>query len=357
MSEPVLRFKLSTHVAELDEAERGRYRFPASQPGGTTMKAVYYHEAAKPPEDLIGAVKEFPQVTLLAAGNPDELREALKDCEVLIVNNRSYTADNAKLIRDHGSALKWIQFSTSGIDNALKNGMPSNVVVTNIAGLRAFAVAEHALMLMLGLVRRVRATEQARKQQTWARDEITPSMDNLAGKQLLILGLGAIGQEIARKAKAFDMKVTGISRSTESVPNVDRVLPRSEIKAACADADIVAIAAGADAGQLLDREAIAALKPGAFVINIARGALADEAALIDALENGKIAGAGFDVMATEPLPKGHAFWAMENVIMTPHVAGAGNQGTGGGLGSIFADNLRRWFEAKPLAKVLIARTP
>ena len=181
------------------------------------MKAVYYHEAAKPPEDLIDAVKEFPQVTLVAAGNPAELREALKGCEALIVNNRSYTADNAKLIRDHGTALKWIQFSTSGIDNAMKNGLPSNVVVTNIAGLRAFAVAEHALMLMLALVRRVRATESARERsRTWARDEVTPSMDNLAGKHLLIIGLGAIGQEIARKAKAFDMKVTGISRTTES---------------------------------------------------------------------------------------------------------------------------------------------
>lgn len=323
------------------------------------MKAVYYHEASQPPEDLIEAVKEFPQVELVAAGTPAELREALRGCEALIVNNRSYTADNAELIRDHGTALKWIQFSTSGIDNAMKNGLPSNVVVTNIAGLRAFAVAEQALMLMLGLVRRVRATEIARTQQTWARDEITPSMDNLAGKQLLIIGLGAIGREIARKAKAFDMKVTGISRTIETVPNVDQVLPRSELQAACARADMVAIAAGADAdtGQLLDRDAIAALKPSAFVINIARGALLDEAALLDALQSGKLAGAGFDVMATEPLPKGHAFWNMDNVIITPHVGGAGNQGIGGGLGSIFADNLRRWFDGKPLTKVLIAKTP
>jgi phosphoglycerate dehydrogenase-like enzyme len=321
------------------------------------MKAVYYHEASKPPEDLIAAVKEFPQVALVAAHTPAELSEALKGCEALIVNNRSYTADNAKLIRDHGTALKWIQFSTSGIDNAIKHGLPSNVVVTNIAGLRAFAVAEQAMMLMLGLVRRVRATEIARRQQAWARDEVTPSMDNLAGKQLLIIGLGAIGQEIARKAKSFDMKVTGISRTTESVPHVDQVLPRNELTAACSRADMVAIAAGADAGQLLDGDAIAALKPTAFVVNIARGALLDEPALLDALQSGKLAGAGFDVMATEPLPKGHPFWDMDNVLMTPHVAGAGSQGIGGGLGSIFADNLRRWFDGKPLAKVQIAKTP
>jgi phosphoglycerate dehydrogenase-like enzyme len=318
------------------------------------MKAVHYHEASKPPEDLIAAVKEFPKVELVAANTPVELGEALKGCEVLIINNRSYTADNAKLIRNHGTALKWIQFSTSGIDNAMKNGLPSDVVVTNIAGLRAFAVAEHALMLMLALVRRVRATESARNRQTWARDEITPSMDNLAGKQLLIIGLGAIGREIARKAKAFDMKVAGISRTTESVPHVDQVLPRSELKAACARAEMVVIAAGADAGQLLDREAIAALKPTAFVVNIARGALLDEVALLDTLQSGKLAGAGLDVMATEPLPKGHPFWDMNNVLMTPHVAGAGSQGIGGGLGSIFADNLRRWIDRKPLTNVVIS---
>jgi phosphoglycerate dehydrogenase-like enzyme len=327
--------------------------------GEKRMKAVYYHEASKPPEDLIDAVKAFPQVELIAASTSAELREALGGAEAMIVNNRSYTADNAKLIRDHGTTLKWLQFSTSGIDNALKNGLPSNVVVTNIAGLRAFAVAEHALMLMLALVRRVRATEAARKEQTWARDAITPSMDNLAGKRLLIIGMGAIGQEIARKAKAFDMTVTGISRSTESLPNVDQVLPRSELAAACASADVVAIAAGADSdtGQLLDRKAIAALQPTAFVVNIARGALLDEPALLDALQTGKLAGAGFDVMATEPLPKGHPFWDMDNVIVTPHVGGAGNKGIGGGLGSIFADNLHRWFDGKPLTKVLIAKTP
>ena len=318
------------------------------------MKAVYYHEAAKPPEDLINAVKEFPQASLLAAGKPAELGEALKDCEVLIINNRSFTADNAKLIRNHGTALKWIQFSTSGIDNAMKNGLPSNVVVTNIAGLRAFAVAEHALMLMLALVRRVRATESARTRQTWARDEITPSMDNLAGKQLVIIGLGAIGQEIARKAKAFDMKVTGISRTSEAVPHVDQQYARSELIACCGRADVVVIAAGADAGQLLNREAILAMKPSAFVVNVARGQLIDEPALIEALQGGRLAGAGLDVMATEPLPKDHVFWELENVIMTPHVGGAGSQGVGGGLGGIFANNLRRWIDRKPLTNVLIS---
>jgi phosphoglycerate dehydrogenase-like enzyme len=255
--------------------------------------------------------------------------------------------------------LRWIQFSTSGIDNALKHGLPAGVVVTNMSGLRAFAVAEHALMLMLGLVRRLRVTERARKTDFWIRDDVTPSMDNLAGKHLVILGLGEIGQAIARKAKAFDMQVSGISRSTEAMANFDHLLPRSELVPACATADIVAIAANHDAStdKMLSREVIAAMRPTAYVVNVARGQLVDEPALIEALQAGRLAGAGLDVAATEPLPAGHPFWRMENVILTPHLGGAGSQGVGGGLGNIFVDNLRRWLDGKPLTKVVVPVQP
>jgi phosphoglycerate dehydrogenase-like enzyme len=323
------------------------------------MKVVYFHQAGRPPDDLEQMFRSFPQVTLALARDAAELVTALVDAEILIVNNRSYTPANAKLIRDHGRALRWIQFSTSGIDNALKHGLPAGVVVTNMSGLRAFAVAEHALMLMLGLVRRLRVTERARKTDFWIRDDVTPSMDNLAGKHLVILGLGEIGQAIARKAKAFDMQVSGISRSTEAMANFDHLLPRSELVPACATADIVAIAANHDAStdKMLSREVIAAMRPTAYVVNVARGQLVDEPALIEALQAGRLAGAGLDVAATEPLPAGHPFWRMENVILTPHLGGAGSQGVGGGLGNIFVDNLRRWLDGKPLTKVVVPVQP
>ena len=323
------------------------------------MKVIYFHQAGRPPDDLERMFGSFPQVQFVLVREAGDLAAALADAEILIVNNRSYTADNAKLIRDHGRALRWIQFSTSGIDNAQKHGLPDGVIITNMSGLRAFAVAEHALMLMLGLVRRLPVTERARKTDYWIRDDVTPSMVNLAGKHLVIIGLGEIGQEIARKAKAFDMTVTGVSRATEAMPNIDRIRPRSELVAACGEADIVAVAAMHDAStdQILSRAAIAAMRPTAYVINIARGKLVDEPALIEALQAGKLAGAGLDVAATEPLPAGHPFWTLENVIMTPHVAGAGSAGVGGGLGSIFADNLRRWLDGKPLAKVVRVASP
>lgn len=323
------------------------------------MKVVYFHQAGRPPDDLDSLFRSFPQVSFELVRDPVALPAALTNAEVMVVNNRSYNAANAKLIRDHGRALCWIQFTTSGIDNAQKHGLPNGVVVTNMAGLRAFAVAEHALTLMLGLVRRLRVTERARKTDYWIRDEVTPSMDNLAGKHLVIIGLGEIGQDIARKAKAFDMVVTGVSRTTEPLPNIDRVRPRSELIAACAEADIVVVAAMHDAStdRILSRDAIAAMQPTAYVVNIARGQLIDEPALIEALQGGRLAGAGLDVAATEPLPAGHPFWSMDNVILTPHVGGAGSPGIGNGPDKIFSDNLRRWLDGKPLAKVVQASPP
>jgi phosphoglycerate dehydrogenase-like enzyme len=204
----------------------------------------------------------------------------------------------------------------------------------------------------------VRATEQARGDAVWLRDSVSPSMDNLARKHLVIVGLGAIGQDIARKAKAFDMQVTGISRASGPMIHVDRIRPRGELQAAAAEADIVLLSVNHDesTNKILSRDVIAAMKPTACVINIARGSLVDEPALIEALQRGKIAGAGLDVTTTEPLPSGHPFWEMDNVLLTPHVGGAGSRESGGFL-KIFLENLRRWVAQETLTKVVIDRTP
>ena len=321
------------------------------------MKVVFF-DPFRQWDEVAAALAAFPGI---AFAHPDEagLAAALQDAQVLVTGNRSYVAETAAVIRDHGKALRWIQFTTSGTDKAFANGLPAGVTVTNMAGMRAFSVAEQAFLLMLGLVRKIRATESARRHGDWARDALIPVADNLAGKHLLIIGIGAIGQEIARKAKAFDMRVTGVSRTDKPVPNVDRIRPRTDLMAACAEADIVLMAAlyeeGAD--RLLSRAAIAAMKPSAYVINVARGALVDEEALVEALEAGRIAGAGLDVTATEPLPAGHKLWSMPNVLLTPHIGGAGSDGIGGSIASVVTGNLRRYFAGEPLVKVVTERTP
>jgi phosphoglycerate dehydrogenase-like enzyme len=305
-------------------------------------------------------LKAFPGTELIRARDPATLTSAMPEAEILITSNRLYSPPTGKIICANAGKLKWIQFTTSGIDKAQAVGLPSGVVVTNSSGLRAFAVAEHAFALMLGLLRRLREAEEGRRAQEWRREEISPTTGNLNEKHMVLIGLGAIGQDIARKAKAFDMTVTGISRTKDAIPHVDRIRPRSELQNAVAEADIVMVAAISDAEteKILSRAVIGAMKPTAYVINIARGEMTDEPALIEALQNDKIAGAGLDVAVAEPLPKDHPYWTLPNVLLTPHMAGAGGQGDShGAFIKIFIDNLRRWVDKRPLNKVVVERTP
>lgn len=300
----------------------------------------------------------FPQLELRCVNEPDELAAALPGAEILIVTNRVYTPANAAIIRERGTSLKWLAFLTSGIDKAQASGLPAGVVVTNVSGLRAFAVSEHAFALMLGLVRRMRDMEAARASAFWTRDKTTPRLDNLAGKHIVIVGTGAIGQDIARKAKAFDMRVTGVSRATSPLPNFDALRPRAELVDAAREADVLMVAAMYDdtTHHMISREVIGAMSPRAFLVNIARGLLVDESALVEALEAGRIAGAGLDVMEEEPLPASSPLWTHDNVLVTPHVGGAGGPGTGATHASMFADNLKLWLAGKPLEKVVIQKT-
>lgn len=321
------------------------------------MKAALYNPYSDV-EEFHTAMAAFPRVDFAVAANEDELSAAINGAEILVTSNRIYTPAPAAIIREHGTQLKWIQFVTSGIDKAVASGLPGGVTITNVSGLRAFAVSEHAFALMLALVRRLRDTEQAFAHKDWLRDEITPAMDNLSGKHLVIVGVGAIGQEIARKAKAFDMRITGISRKPAPLENFDAMRSREELIETARDTDILMIAALADAStdRMISREVIAALPPRAFVINIARGSLIDEPALIEALASNAIAGVGLDVQETEPVPASHPLWELDNLVLTPHLGGAGSKGMGATHSSMFTDNLKLWLAGKPLEKVVIERT-
>lgn len=321
------------------------------------VKAVLFNPFSEA-DDFLRLPRAFPDLDMQVAGDSAELAELLPGAEILVTSNRVYTPDTAAVIREAGGALRWIQFVTSGFDKAVASGLPKGVTVTNVAGLRAFAVAEHALTLMLGLVRQIRATEAARPTGEWCRDAVTPAMDNLTGKHLVIVGAGAIGQDIARKAKAFDMRVTGVTRSDKPIAHFDALAPRDALVKTASEADVLVVAATYEAQThaIISREVIDAMPRHALFVNIARGLLVDEPALVEALQDRRIAGAGLDVMAEEPLPPDHPLWRMDNVLLTPHVGGAGSAGLGATHASMFADNLRLWFAGEPLGKVVIQRT-
>ena len=198
-------------------------------------------------------------------------------------------------MRDKGRALKWIQFTTVGIDVALRVGLPDGVWVTNSGDVSQRVLAGHAIALMLGVMRGFHRFEPLRARHDYARQSLPRYMVAPDGARMVILGMGRIGQDIARKAKAFDMEVICVSRApAPAVPEIDRVVPREKVDEVLPTADAVMIAMPLDAGTqgFLSAERIALMKETAILVNISRGKVVDEAALARALAEGRIMGAG-----------------------------------------------------------------
>jgi phosphoglycerate dehydrogenase-like enzyme len=317
------------------------------------MKAVVFGSTLRP--DVKAAFTPFAAVAPLFVENSDEaaLAQAMPDAEMFVVSNRVYSPNVGRIVRERGTSLKWIQFTTAGFDNAIKAGFPPGLVVTNCGGVRSASVAEQAFVLLLALVRHVRAIEKACTQHRWIRDAISQSVHNLNGKRMLVAGMGPVGQAIARRALAFDMTVTAVSRAEHPAPPFERVYPRARFREACREADVVVLATALDdeLTRIVDRAALAAMPKGAYLVNIARGAMVDEAALVDALTSGHLGGAGLDVTAVEPTPADSPLWDLPNVVLSPHIGGAGDPSEVG-VGAVIAENLKIYLSGTPFPRAL-----
>jgi phosphoglycerate dehydrogenase-like enzyme len=314
------------------------------------MEILFY--ACKKP-DLVERVRAgLPELTVSLAETEAELPAAIVRADILVTANRPYNAVAAPIIREHGKRLKLIHFTTSGIDIALEHGLPGNVPVTNSSGTHANRIAQHACALMLALTRSFNEASESRRRHEWAHDDLASSMISIERATLVVIGLGSVGQEVARKAKAFDMRVIGISRSTSPLPNIDEIRPRERLIETLAEADVVMTTTVYDetSHHLLNAEGIAALKPRAIIVNVARGQLIDEAAMIAALRERRIGGAGLDVMSVEPLPKDSPLWDMPNVVLTYHNAAAGGDGQSEPIFAIIRENVARLKTGAPLIK-------
>lgn len=216
--------------------------------------------------------------------------------------------------------LEWIQTVTTGVENFRHmTTLPSEVVITRVSGVQGPQVSETAIMLMLALARRLPTMLAAQAEQRWQRD----MQSALFGKTLCILGLGSIAETLAQYAATMGMRVIGVSDGRTEAPNFTQIVPRSALAQAAGQADfLVVLVPLSDATHhIINADVLAAMKPSAFLINVARGGCVDEAALIDALTKGQIAGAGLDVFAQEPLSVDAPIWRAPNTIVTPHIAG------------------------------------
>jgi len=257
--------------------------------------------------------------------------------------------------------LRWIQTTSAGVDRLLFDELrSSDVVVTNASGVYSGSMAEQVLGMMLALARRLHTCVREQAAGRWPGPAVRGTGDVLEGKTCVVLGLGSIGTEVARRAKAFGMEVVGIRRrpAGRGGPGAaDEVVGSEEIREALARADylVVTLPLTDATHHIVDADALAAMKPSAYVLNVGRGALIDEAALISALQEGRLAGAGLDVFEKEPLPEESPLYSMENVIITPHSSGH-SPGNRAKLVDLFCRNLTRYLAGQPLLNVVDKET-
>jgi D-2-hydroxyacid dehydrogenase (NADP+) len=323
----------------------------------TVRIAQFVHAASDVVDEAF--LRDFPEIEAAKAHSLESLANALDGAEILHVYNSAFTAEFARLVRDKGRALKWILFTTVGIEIGLRAGLPEGVWVTNSGDVSQRALATHAMALMLGVMRGFRRFGELQARRQWSpRQSMNSQLIDPDGARMVILGMGHIGQEIARKAKAFDMEVICVTRSlSPAVPEIDRVVPREKVNEVLPTADVVMVAMPLDGGTrgFLSAERIALMKDTAILVNISRGKVVDEAALARALAEGRIKGAGLDALAEEPLPVASPLWDLPNVLITPHVGGGGGRQQWRRMSELIRDNTRRYISGEPLKHVV--RTP
>ncbi|MBN8293399.1 D-2-hydroxyacid dehydrogenase [Rhodobacter sp. NTK016B] len=257
----------------------------------------------------------LPQAEYLATNDPDEAVMMAPGAKV-IIGLAPFIPVPAIAA---ATGLDWVQALTTGIDNLLTNPDLKGVALTNCSGIHGPQMSELAILSMMALARDFPAILANQNAGLWDRRK----QSLLMGKTLCIIGLGAIAETLARVARPFGMQITGVSDGRAEVPGFDRIHRRADLPRAMAEADftVVLVPYGPATHHIVGPEAIGAMKPGGYLVNLSRGGCVDEDALLAALTEGRIGGASLDVFAQEPLPKESPFWHAPRCIVTPHIGG------------------------------------
>jgi glyoxylate/hydroxypyruvate reductase A len=244
--------------------------------------------------------------------------------------------------------LEWVQAMAAGVNWALVPELPAGVVVTRAPGVFGPWMAEYTVGWCLWITQRMERYREAQRAGRWI-GEVVP--ERLAGKTMVLLGTGDIGRTIARAARGMGLRVIGVSRSGRPVPGFQRVYPSAARTKALAQADFAVVALPLTAGTrgVVGAAELAALPRHAWLLNVGRGPVVAEAALVDALRERRLAGVVLDVFWKEPLSADHPLWTMDNVVITPHISGPS---TPDELAPIFNDNLARFLAGRRLRHVV-----
>jgi len=249
--------------------------------------------------------------------------------------------------------LKWIHFGIAGLEHSLfPDILKSKTIITNASGVHAGPVSEFVMSAILYFAKRFKDCQKFMQTKNWTQWQVAKQMVQLKGKTMGIIGFGALGKAIAKKAKAFDMKVIATRRLQKKVEHkktVDELIPVSNLSHLLKNSDFVVIACPLTpvTKNMIGKRELSEMKSTAFIINIARGEIINEAALINALQNKTLAGAALDVFEKEPLPKESPLFALDNVFLSPHISGNFPEYQHDVMVQ-FADNLNRYLAGKDL---------
>jgi phosphoglycerate dehydrogenase-like enzyme len=298
---------------------------------------------------------DFPADTILHAQDDDQARGLIPQADIAFA--AFVNPDQLRAAR----RLRWVHCPAAGVGHMLYPEMvQSEVTITNGRGTSADTIAEHVLAVVLALFRRLPVAHMRQVQRVWAQDEIAspPGNRTIAGSRVLIVGLGSIGTATAIRLGALGATVTGIRRRVDAapVPGVESVHPPGALHQLLPDADVIILAAPQTITTkgLIGEAELERMKPDAVLVNVSRGSLIDEEALVRALRSGALAGAALDVFRDEPLAPDHPNWDVPNLLITPHVSGFRHDHWDAAV-ALFVENRRRYAAGEPLLNVVDKR--
>jgi phosphoglycerate dehydrogenase-like enzyme len=297
-------------------------------------KLLIYHEDAKAYHDILE--KRLPRLEIRSATHPEEAWDSMEEAEIIL----SWQIPDDLLRR--GRCLRWFASMAAGNEDLVRNpSLPESVILTK-ATVYGKMMAEHVFAYLLYFSRDLSKYFEAQKKKIWGRKR----PGRLKGKAMGILGLGSVGQQIAKQGKQFGMRVLGVKKDPKAMRYVDQVFGPGDLTKMIPVVDclVVVLPSTPETHHLLGEDELNLIKDGAILFNIGRGKTIDEMALTKVLKSGKMK-AVLDVFETEPLPPESELWNLENVIITPHVSGINLPGE---ISEEFIRNYRRWVKGKPL---------
>ena len=322
---------------------------PAPRETKLVISAWHKFTLWRPPVELAQRLRQqWPEMRVVHLPHHDQLSQELPDTDIFV--GYLLRVEQFRL----SPRLKWIHSTAAGVAQLMYPELRnSGIVVTNASGVHALPMAEHVTGMIIALARNFHSAMRYQVRHQWAQQEIwdAPARPReLAGQVAVLVGFGAVGRAVAERVRPLGMRVWAVTRSGKADTALcERVFAAEELDTALSGADFLVLAAPEtpETHRMIGASQLATMKPAAFLINVARGSLLDEMALVEALEGHAIAGAALDVASQEPLPPESPLWTLCNAIITPHISGV-SEHHWERQADLLMDNLKRWFDGRSL---------